>query len=194
MPKNLSGESNTLHVTGRAEWRAWLEQHGASQSEVWLVFYKAHTGQARIPYDDAVEEALCFGWIDSIIQRIDDEKYAQKFTPRKDWAKWSESNRQRLRKLRPLGVIQPDVLARIPPEVFDPAIPAPIRPEPDLPAWFAQALDASPAAAENFERLSAKQRRLYLLWLADAKREETRQKRIAVAIAQLEQGRELGMK
>jgi uncharacterized protein YdeI (YjbR/CyaY-like superfamily) len=194
MPKNLTGESKTLLVTDRAAWRAWLEQHGDSESEVWLVFYKAHTGQTRIPYDDAVEEALCFGWIDSIVQRIDDEKYAQKFTPRKDWVKWSESNRQRLRKLRPQGIIRSDVLARIPPEVFDATIPAPVRPAPDLPEAFAQALESNPTAAANFKRMSDKQRRLYLLWLADAKRDETRQKRIAVAIDQLEQGRELGLK
>jgi uncharacterized protein YdeI (YjbR/CyaY-like superfamily) len=194
MPKNLTSSSKTLLVVDRSEWRAWLESHAASESEVWLVFYKAHTGQSRIPYDDAVEEALCFGWIDSIIQRIDEEKYAQKFTPRKDWAKWSESNRQRLRKLQPLGLIQPNVLARIPPEIFNAAIPAPQHPTPEMPDWFARALEASPAAKANFWRFSERQRRLYLLWLCDAKREETRQKRIAEAIVQLERGQELGMK
>ena len=68
--------TNPLHVMNREEWRAWLEQNHDKETQVWLVFYKAHTGQPRIRYNDAVEEALCFGWIDSNIQRIDDERYA----------------------------------------------------------------------------------------------------------------------
>ena len=72
----------TLHVTKRREWRAWLQANGGKEKEIWLVFYKKHTGKARLAYDDAVEEALCFGWIDSIVKRLDEERYAQKFTPR----------------------------------------------------------------------------------------------------------------
>src|SRR4030095_1078478 len=77
----MKQEPKTLYVTDRAAWRAWLEEHHASEREVWLVYYKKHTGRPRIPYDDAVEEALCFGWIDSIVRRLDDEKFAQKFNP-----------------------------------------------------------------------------------------------------------------
>jgi uncharacterized protein YdeI (YjbR/CyaY-like superfamily) len=79
------GASKMLYVTNRDEWRAWLANHYASESEVWLIYYKKHTGRPRIPYEHAVEEALCFGWIDSLVKRIDDEKFAQKFTPRRDW-------------------------------------------------------------------------------------------------------------
>jgi hypothetical protein len=89
----------TLYVTSREEWRAWLAKHYQSETEVWLIYYKKHSGQPRISYDHAVEEALCFGWIDSIVKRIDDEKFAQKFTPRRDGAKWSALNKRRLRKL-----------------------------------------------------------------------------------------------
>ncbi|MCK4440294.1 hypothetical protein KAU85_04855, partial [Candidatus Bathyarchaeota archaeon] len=71
-----------LYVTNRDDWRAWLRRNHDAKKEVWLIYYKKHTGKPRIPYDDAVEEALCFGWIDSIIKKIDDEKFAQKFTPR----------------------------------------------------------------------------------------------------------------
>ena len=91
--------SKTLYVTDRADWRAWLERHHKSESEVWLIYYKKQTGLPRIPYDDAVEEALCFGWIDSIVKRIDDEKFAQRFTPRKAKSNWSELNRERVKKL-----------------------------------------------------------------------------------------------
>jgi uncharacterized protein YdeI (YjbR/CyaY-like superfamily) len=88
-----------LYVTTRDEWRAWLAEHHDTEKEVWLVSYKKHTGRPQIPYDDAVEEALCFGWIDSLVKTIDDERFAQKFTPRKEKSNWSESNKGRVRKL-----------------------------------------------------------------------------------------------
>jgi uncharacterized protein YdeI (YjbR/CyaY-like superfamily) len=72
----------TLYVTDREAWRAWLEEHYALEDELWLVFYKKLTGCASIPYEASVEEALCFGWVDSLIQKIDEARYARKFTPR----------------------------------------------------------------------------------------------------------------
>ena len=72
-----------LHVTNRDDWRAWLRKNHSTKKEIWLIYYKRHTGKPRIPYSDAVEEALCFGWIDSLVKKIDDEKFVQKFTPRK---------------------------------------------------------------------------------------------------------------
>ncbi|MGB2982026.1 MAG: hypothetical protein WBC77_12350, partial [Candidatus Zixiibacteriota bacterium] len=91
--------SKTLYVTNRDDWRAWLRKNHSSQKEVWLIYYKKHTGKPRIPYDDAVEEALCYGWIDSTIKRIDEEKYAQKFTPRSEKSNWSELNKRRAKKM-----------------------------------------------------------------------------------------------
>ena len=89
----------TLYITNRGDWRKWLEKNHNKEKEIWLVYYKSHTGKPTIAYDDSVEEALCFGWIDSIVKRIDDERYAQKFAPRTNTSKWSESNKQRVRKL-----------------------------------------------------------------------------------------------
>jgi uncharacterized protein YdeI (YjbR/CyaY-like superfamily) len=83
----------TFDAESRAHWRNWLGTHHDSESEIWLVFYKRQTGRASVSYDDAVAEALCFGWIDSLIKRIDDARYARKFTPRKPGSKWSTSNR-----------------------------------------------------------------------------------------------------
>lgn len=88
-----------LYVKSRDEWRSWLQNNHAAEKEIWLIYYKKHTGKPRIPYDDAVEEALCFGWIDSIVKRIDDEKYIQKYTPRKDKSIWSELNKKRTEKM-----------------------------------------------------------------------------------------------
>lgn len=80
-------------------WCAWAEQYSATEQEIWLIYYKKTSGKPRISYEDAVEEALCFGWIDSLVQRMDEEKYAQKFTPRQKNSTWSALNKRRIVKL-----------------------------------------------------------------------------------------------
>lgn len=92
-----------LHLAGRDAWRAWLQVNHHRENGVWLVFYKKHTGKQGVSYENAVDEALCFGWIDSLVKRIDEEKYAQKFTPRKPGSKWSKLNMERMRKLHSQG-------------------------------------------------------------------------------------------
>ena len=89
----------TLYVTNRKAWRAWLRKNHKNASETWLVYYKKHTGKPRIAYDDAVEEALCYGWIDSIVMRVDDERTAQRFSPRRPKSFLSETNKERARRL-----------------------------------------------------------------------------------------------
>ena len=91
--------ATTLHVRTVAEWRAWLARHHGSKYEVWLVFHKPKSGVSSIAYGDAVDEALCFGWVDSLIKRIDDATYARKFTPRRPDSRWSAANRQRYARL-----------------------------------------------------------------------------------------------
>ena len=91
--------TQTFNAPDRAAWREWLAKHGATESEIWLVYYKAGTGKPTISYEDSLEEALCFGWVDSIIQKIDEEKYARKFTPRKAGSKWFELNKHLVAKL-----------------------------------------------------------------------------------------------
>jgi uncharacterized protein YdeI (YjbR/CyaY-like superfamily) len=110
-PKTLK----TLHVTGRQEWRAWLEAHHDSETEIWLVFYKQHTGRPGIAFQDALDEALCFGWIDVLVRRLDDERYARKFTPRKPKSAWSEANRRRFAELVQDGSMTPAGHAKGPP-------------------------------------------------------------------------------
>jgi len=91
--------TETLYVKSGVEWRQWLEKNHKNKKEIWLVFYKKHTGKPRISDEDALEEALCYGWIDGIQKRIDDEKYARRFTPRKPASKLSEMNKEYIRKL-----------------------------------------------------------------------------------------------
>src|ERR1700732_4462945 len=95
----------TLRVTSRRQWRAWLTKHHTSSPGVWLLFYKAHTGVKSIPYEDMVREALCFGWIDSLIKRLDDDRYARKFTPRQPTSKWSDINQKRWAELQEKGLL-----------------------------------------------------------------------------------------
>ena len=92
-------EYKTLYVSNRYEWRRWLEMNGDKETVIWLIFYKKSSGKQSVPYPDAVEEALCFGWIDSIIKRVDDAKYMQKFTPRKENSSWSVLNVSRVHKM-----------------------------------------------------------------------------------------------
>jgi len=88
-----------LYVTNRKAWRAWLAKNHDRKNEVWLIFYKKHSGRPRIPYNDAVEEALCYGWIDSIVKRVDDDRTAQRFSPRRPKSLLSETNKERVRRL-----------------------------------------------------------------------------------------------
>jgi uncharacterized protein YdeI (YjbR/CyaY-like superfamily) len=104
----------TLDVRKRPQWRKWLEAHHESTSEIWLVFHKRHTAEGCLSYDDAVEEALCFGWIDSIVRRLDEDRYARKFTPRKPESRWSTINRQRYAELEARGLLAAPGRERVP--------------------------------------------------------------------------------
>ena len=91
--------TKTLYITNRKDWRKWLREHYKTEKDIWLVYYKKGTGKPRILYNDAVEEALCFGWIDSTYKTLDDQRTAQRFSPRKPKSKYSPANKERLRKL-----------------------------------------------------------------------------------------------
>jgi uncharacterized protein YdeI (YjbR/CyaY-like superfamily) len=180
----------TLYVTNREEWRAWLTEHYRSETEVWLIYYKKHTGRPRISYDHAVEEALCFGWIDSIGKRMDDEKFAQKFTPRRDWTKWSALNKRRLRKLIREGRMTEGGLAKIDIAMLgEEAGAKQSKDDVEIPRFVKQALMAHAKAWENFRSLTPSRRRAYVQLILDAKKEETRARRVREVISLLEQSK-----
>ena len=106
-------EAKLLYVTDRREWRDWLKKHYKSDKEVWLVYYKKHTGKPRILYNDAVEEALCFGWIDSIVKTIDEDRFAQRFSVRNPRTPYSQANKERLREMVKQGKVVDEVLATL---------------------------------------------------------------------------------
>jgi uncharacterized protein YdeI (YjbR/CyaY-like superfamily) len=179
----------TLYVPNREEWRAWLTKHHKAETEVWLIYYKRQSGRPRIPYDDAVEEALCFGWIDSIVKRIDDEKFAQKFTPRRNTSNWSELNKRRLRKLIREGRMTEAGLARIDATTLDEAKGKPSKAKRDgaVPRDVRQALEANATAWKNFQSLSLSRRAAYVRLVTDAKQDATRERRLREVIARLQQ-------
>jgi uncharacterized protein YdeI (YjbR/CyaY-like superfamily) len=186
--------TQTFSAPDRASWREWLAEHGASETEVWLVYFKTGTGKATISYEDSLEEALCFGWVDSLIQKIDEEKYARKFTPRNLGSKWSELNKHLVAKMVKEGRMTEAGMAKVEFSLEEASPARPTRPELALPDWLKEGLMASPKAWENFSKLPPSHQRNYILWVSEAKREETRQKRIGEAIERLEKNERLGLK
>ena len=184
----------TFLARTQSEWREWLAAHHSSEAEVWLVFYKQHTGMASIDYRDALDEALCFGWIDSLVKRLDDERFARKFTPRRADSRWSAVNRKRYAELEASGRVQPPGLQRPPTDRS--SAPRPPRRElpAQLPSYISAALAKRPAALRCFEALPPEQRRRYVAWIDSAKREETKARRLKEAISLLAAGKRLGLK
>ena len=179
----------TLYVTDREKWRAWLAKHHRSESEIWLVYYKKQSGRPRIPYDHAVEEAICFGWIDSIVKRLDDERFAQKFTPRRAGSRWSALNTRRLRELMRAGRITEAGLAVVDPATLGEASSTtPSAEESEIPRVVKQALMASAKAWKNFGRLTPSRRAAYVRLIMDARKAETRERRVREVVSLLEQG------
>lgn len=184
----------TLRVPSRRQWREWLDKNHASESEVWLIFYKQHTGVASIEYKDALDEALCFGWVDSLVKRLDDRRYARKFTPRRADSRWSDLNRKRYAELKAGGRLRPAGVSRSPTDrgydLRPPRLPLPAR----LPPYIQAAFRQHPAARRHFEALAPSHRRRYVAWIESAKREETKRRRLKEAIRLLTRGKPLGLK
>jgi len=187
----------SLEFPDRSAWQGWLEQNHDRSRGIWIIFVKKHAGKKKLSYLEAVEEAICYGWIDSLIKRLDGDRYQQKFTPRTDSEKWSALNRKRARKLFLEGRMKPDGLAVAGSwiERDDAGIAAmPAVPSGTIAPDLLRVLAENPKAHQAFQVLSAGQRRLCGRWIMDAKKEDTRRKRMAELISTLEQGKKLGMK
>ena len=186
----MPAELQTMHVTTRKQWRAWLTKYHTSSAGVLLVFFKAHTGVKSIPLEDVVREALCFGWIDSLVKRLDDERYAIKVTPRKPTSKWSDINRKRWKELEAAGLLRASGLAAAPTK--NTYAPRPVVPI--LPAYIERALKTNASAWKFFRQLAPTYRRDFVVWIHLAKRPETRARRVRESIALLAAGKRLGLK
>jgi uncharacterized protein YdeI (YjbR/CyaY-like superfamily) len=162
----------TLYVKDRKQWRSWLAKNGTRASEIWLIYPKKHSGKVRIPYDDAVEEALCFGWIDGMTGKLDADRYVQRFTPRRPSSRWSSINIRRARKLIAAGKMTAAGL-----QVFRPERRTEVHPT-ELPEKLQETFQKCTTAWENFQSFPPFYRRMTIAWVASAKKEETRMKRL----------------
>jgi len=187
---------NQPYLKTGVEWRKWLSKNHNKVKEVWLIFYKKETGIPSIDYETAVEEALCFGWIDSLVKKINEKRYARKFTPRKDKSVWSESNKKRVKK-----VIEDGRMTEYGLEKIKAAKKSGKWYEDDrtdvsfaMPPLFSEALKKNKKAKENFEKLSPTHRKHYIGWIVTAKKQETVEKRIKESIKLLLKKEILGLK
>lgn len=185
-----------VYVKNRREWREWLSENHDKETGIWLLFYKKKIAMPTLEYEDSVEEALCFGWIDSIIKKIDKEKYARKFSPRKPDSRWSELNKKRAEKMIQAGLMTPFGLNKIKAAQESGLWKKSDRPQLsfEMPSEFAKALRNNPKAKENFEELARTYQKQYLGWIEVAKRPETKKKRIKESISLLNKGEKLGLK
>lgn len=185
-----------VFVKNRGEWRNRLAEHHRQEDGIWLIFFRKSSGKLSLDYREAVEEALCFGWIDSTKKKIDDIRYAYKFTPRKANSKWSRLNKERAEKMIRAGRMTEFGWQKInaakksgywdnphtPPAFFT------------IPPEFEHALAENKQANAHFKNLAPGYQKQFIGWIATAKRPETRQRRIREAIELLELGKKLGMK
>jgi uncharacterized protein YdeI (YjbR/CyaY-like superfamily) len=183
-------------ASSREEWRAWLQQNHAGVSEIWLVYFKKHTGKPTVGYAESVEEALCFGWIDGLKKRIDEDRYAHRFSPRKAKSKWTPLNIQRARKMIEAGKMTEAGLVsfRQRLEYDEKFLQARTQKKLELPAEMEAAIKLNKAAWNNFKQLAPGYRKQYVGWLVSAKKPATRARRLEEAIRLLARNKKLGMK
>jgi uncharacterized protein YdeI (YjbR/CyaY-like superfamily) len=184
--------TQSVYLSTRAAWRTWLKRHHKSKREIWLIYYKRGSGKPRVEYAEAVEEALCFGWIDSTLKPLDAHRYAQRFTPRKPGSNWSTPNLIRVKKLVAAGLMTPAGAVHLPNARETLAfhrkhrrrLTAPTSAPPDL----ARAFRSNARAAATWKSLAPGYRRLYWRWISDAKQPETRARRVKAAVEKLGRG------
>ncbi len=181
---------------GRADWRAWLVENYATAQEMWLVFYKKHVGKPGLTYLEALEEALCFGWIDGILKRIDDEKHTIRFSPRRRNSIWSEQNKKRVGRLIQEGRMTEAGLAKIrDAKANGQWEKAAVREDVTLvPPELTAALAENARARDNFEKLAPSYRRRFIYWVSMARHDETRHKRVTEVVRLLARNERLGLK
>ena len=176
--------SETIYAPDRTLWRAWLEEHCNDRSEIWLIFYKKAAGKPNIAYNDAVEEALCFGWIDSIRKKLDDDRLAHRFTPRRPKSGYSQPNIERLSRMLEQGKVSKTLESQVREIVTTPFV---------FPQDILDALQSNVAAWENFQRFSRPYQRIRVAFVDQGrKREGEFEKRLANLIKKSAQGKQFG--
>lgn len=176
----MANNSEQAQIESRAEWRAWLEKNHGQPEGIWLVTFKKHCGEKYVSYDDIVEEALCFGWVDSLPRKLDADRSMLWLAPRKAGSNWSKLNKDRVERMLAAGLMTPAGLAKIEVAKADGSWQALDAVEAlEIPPDLADALAAYAAAGPNFEAFPRSAKRGILEWISNAKRPETRAKRVA---------------
>ena len=186
-----------LYAKNRDEWRRWLATNHDKSVGVWLVFYKKRSSTLTLQYDEAVEEALCFGWIDSIIKKRDDDSYTRKVTRRKPNSHWSQLNKKRAEKLIRQGLMCESGLAKVT-EAKESGVWEKSADRPkisfEMSSEFKKALARSNRAKTFFAQLAPSYQKQFIGWINVAKRQKTKELRVDESIALLQQGKRLGLK
>jgi uncharacterized protein YdeI (YjbR/CyaY-like superfamily) len=182
----------TFHPADRQAWREWLEKNHATSPGIWIVYVKKGSGRVGLSYDDAVEEALCFGWIDSKVNPVDEAHFRQVYTPRKPGSIWSRINKRRVEKLIAGGRMTAAGLAKVEAAKADGSWSFIDDVEAlELPADLRLALAANPIAQQRFEAFGSSYKKQVLYWIKSAKRPETRKKRIEQVVSLAAEGRKI---
>ncbi len=172
------------------------QNHAKEAGGIWLVFSKRRSGRPSVQYEESVQEALCFGWIDSLVKSIDDETFCRKFTPRRSGSGWSNTNKQRAEKIIKEGRMTPFGLEKI--EAAKRSGSWEQNPRSalrlDLPSELSEALARNRKASEFFPKLAPAYRKHFIGWIASARREETKRKRLKESVRLLARGETLGLK
>ena len=174
----------TMQFASGAEWRAWLEANHATEKELWLIIYKRRVAKAGLSYREALDEALCFGWIDGILKRIDDEKHMIRFSPRKSKSIWSKANRARAERLMAEGRMTGAGLAAIEQAKKNSEWYRELSNDegPIVPAELTEALKSNRKAQKNWESFPPSLKQQFAYWITSARREDTRNNRIGKAV------------
>lgn len=186
----------TIHFSNRKNWRSWLCKNHRLYEGIYMLFYKNTAGISNISYDDAVEEAVCFGWIDSTVKKINEKKYVRKFTPRRDGSRWSELNIRRAKKMIKKGLMKKSGIDSYGKrKSYDKSVEYKkksviIR----TPAILISALKKNPTAKKNFRMLASGYKKQMILWILNAKKEETRVRRMKEVLGLLAKNKKLGLK
>lgn len=183
-----------LRFQDRDDWRAWLQENHADQKEAWLVILKNNAAGPGVSYEEAVEEALCFGWIDGLMKGTSADFYYLRFSPRRRGSIWSASNQKRVDRLVAQGMMTEAGIAKVREAKENGEWDAAIRLEDtsSLPEDLRAALEINAGAQANFDRYPPSQKKQFLYWIATAKTEKTRQKRIQSTVEMAAKNKRLG--
>ena len=185
--------TEAYYAKNRTEWRSWLRKNHAVKTQIWLVYYNKASGRPRIPYNDAVEEALCYGWIDSTLKKIDRDRFAQRFTPRTPKSQWSAMNLERARRLMDLGRMTKAGLNKLP-EFFNAKSSAVRSNRVHIPPDILQALKQHRGTWKNFQRFPDSYKRIRIWWIdASRKRPEAFRVRLRYFLKMTSQNKRFGM-